>query len=197
MVAVTNAEKVILDRVDNNFNIDESLLKSLPEEDRKEYEATRQANELREQIGKIPGLCILIDEVRHASDDQKLRKVVNKWMEQSNFNSVLGFSGTPNMDPASRIKITDELSVKCTQYANVVTYYPLISGIGNFLKIPTVRHANLDSTEIISRGLREFLINTPILPILTAHRPRLRFMRLRSRILKRIFTRLHVPYAQI
>ena len=156
LVAVTNAEKVILDRVDNNFNIDESLLKSLPEEDRKEYEATRQANELREQIGKIPGLCILIDEVHHASDDQKLRKVVNKWMEQSNFNSVLGFSGTPNMDPASRIKITDELLVKCTQYANVVTYYPLISGIGNFLKIPVVRHANLDSTEIINRGLREF-----------------------------------------
>lgn len=156
LVAVTNAEKVILDRVDNNFNIDESLLKSLSEDERKEYEATRQANELREQIGKIPGLCILIDEVHHASDDQKLRKVVNKWMEQSNFNSVLGFSGTPNMDPASRIKITDELSVKCTQYANVVTYYPLIKGIGNFLKIPTVRHANLDSTEIISRGLREF-----------------------------------------
>lgn len=156
LVAVTNAEKVILDRVDNNFSIDESLLKSLPEDERKEYEATRQANELREQIGKIPGLCVLIDEVHHASDDQKLRKVVNKWMEQSNFNSVLGFSGTPNMDPASRIKITDELSVKCTQYANVVTYYPLIKGIGNFLKIPTVRHANLDSTEIISRGLREF-----------------------------------------
>lgn len=87
---------------------------------------------------------------------KSLRKVVNKWTEQSNFNSVLGFSGTPNMDPASRIKITDELSVKCTQYANVVTYYPLINGIGNFLKIPTVRHANLDSTEIISRGLREF-----------------------------------------
>ena len=77
-------------------------------------------------------------------------------MEQSNFNSVLGFSGTPNMDPAAKIKITDDLSVKCTQYANVVTFYPLIKGIGNFLKIPVVRHSNLDSTEIISRGLREF-----------------------------------------
>lgn len=156
LVAVTNAEKVILDRVDYNFNIEDSLLKSLPEEERKEYEATRQANELREQIGKIPGLCILIDEVHHASDDQKLRKVVNKWMEQSNFNSVLGFSGTPNMDPASKIMITDDLSVKCTEYANVVTYYPLIKGIGNFLKTPTVRHANLDSNEIINRGLHEF-----------------------------------------
>jgi len=60
------------------------------------------------------------------------------------------------MDPAPKIKITDELSVKCTQYANVVTFYPLIKGIGNFLKIPVVRHSNLDSTEIISRGLREF-----------------------------------------
>lgn len=156
LVAVTNAEKVILDRVDKDFNIDASILKSLPEEDRKEYEATLQANELREQIGLIPGLCILIDEVHHASDDQKLRKVVNKWMEQSNFNSVLGFSGTPNMDPAAKIKITDDLSVKCTQYANVVTFYPLIKGIGNFLKIPVVRYSNLDSTEIISRGLREF-----------------------------------------
>lgn len=156
LVSVTNAEKVILDRVDKDFNIDASILKSLPAEDRKEYEATLQANELREQIGLIPGLCILIDEVHHASDDQKLRKVVNKWMEQSNFNSVLGFSGTPNMDPAAKIKITDDLSVKCTQYANVVTFYPLIKGIGNFLKIPVVRHSNLDSTEIISRGLREF-----------------------------------------
>lgn len=156
LVAVTNAEKVILDRVDKDFNIDASILKSLPEEDRKEYEATLQANELREQIGLIPGLCILIDEVHHASDDQKLRKVVNKWMEQSNFNSVLGFSGTPNMDPAAKIKITLDLSVKCTQYANVVTFYPLIKGIGNFLKNPVVRYSNLDSTEIISRGLREF-----------------------------------------
>lgn len=159
LVAVTNAEKVILDRVDKDINIDPSFLKSLPEEERKEYEAARQANELREQIGRIPGLCVLIDEVHHASDDQKLRKVVNKWMEQSNFNSVLGFSGTPNMDPATRIKISDDLSVKCTQYANVVTYYPLINGIGNFLKIPTVRHANFDSSEIISHGIREFFDN--------------------------------------
>lgn len=156
LVAVTNAEKVILDRVDSKFNIDKNLLKSLSEEERKEYEATLQANELREQIGKIPGLCILIDEVHHASDNQKLRKVVNKWMEQSNFNSVLGFSGTPNMDPASKVAINDELSIKCTQYANVVTYYPLINGICNFLKNPTVRYANLDSSEIMTRGLREF-----------------------------------------
>lgn len=156
LVAITNAEKVILDRVDKKLDMDECLLKLLSEKEREEYEATKQANELRNEISKIPGLCILIDEVHHASDDQKLRQVVNKWMEQSNLNSVLGFSGTPNMDPAMRINITEGLSVKCTQYSNVVTYYPLIKGLGNFLKIPTVRYANLDSSEILEKGLREF-----------------------------------------
>ena len=114
LVAVTNAEKVILDRVDRNLNFDETLLKNFSEAERKEYEAALQANELREHIGRIPGLCILIDEVHHASDNQKLRQVVNKWMEQSNFNSVLGFSGTPNMDPPINVNITSDLSVKCT-----------------------------------------------------------------------------------
>ncbi len=156
LVAVTNAEKVILDRVDRNLDIDKTLLKSLSETERKEYEAVLQANELREHIGRIPGLCILIDEVHHASDDQKLRQVVNKWMEQRNFNSVLGFSGTPNMDPPANVNITADLSVRCTQYANVVTYYPLIKGLGNFLKIPTVRYTNMESSEILASGLREF-----------------------------------------
>lgn len=156
LVAVTNAEKVILDRVDKDTELDNSIVSLMSVEERREYDAAVQANELRDQIGKIPGLCILIDEVHHASDDQKLRRVVNKWMKQSNLNSVLGFSGTPNMDPPSRINISDELTVKCTQYANVVTYYPLIKGIGNFLKIPKVRYANLDSSEIISKGLMEF-----------------------------------------
>lgn len=156
LVAVTNAEKVILDRVDSKYDIDDTILKTLSEDERKEYEAAKQANELREQIGKIPGLCILIDEVHHASDNQKLRQLVNKWMEQSNFNSVLGFSGTPNMDPASKVRISNELDVKYTQYANVVTYYPLINGLGNFLKVPTVRYANMDSTDVIRTGLKEF-----------------------------------------
>ena len=155
LVAITNAEKVILDKIDKDYSTDETLLRSLPEAERKEFEATMQANELRHQIGLIPGLCILIDEVHHASDDQKLRKVVNKWMSQNNFNSVLGFSGTPNMPPYS-INITAGLSVKITQYANVVTYYPLVEGVGNFLKTPTVRYANLDSSEIVATGLQEF-----------------------------------------
>lgn len=156
LVAITNAEKVILDRIDKQTIIDTSLLNKLNETDRKEYEATLQANELREQISKIPNLCILIDEVHHASEEQKLRLVVNSWMQQSNFNSVLGFSGTPNMNPPLKVSVYEDLVIKHSQFANVVTYYPLIRAIGNFLKVPTVRYAEMDSSDIISNGLREF-----------------------------------------
>ena len=156
LVAITNAEKVILDRIDRTYNVEMAFLKSLKDEERKEYEATVFANELREQIGRIPNLCILIDEVHHASEEQKLRLVVNKWMENRNFNSVLGFSGTPNMSPAINIIIDESLSIRCTQFSNVVTYYPLIKAIGNFLKVPTVRFGDMNSSNIISEGLKEF-----------------------------------------
>ena len=157
LVAVTNAEKVILNRAGKFEEKTDIMLASLSEEERREYEAQFQANELREQIARIPSLCVLIDEVHHANDDQILRRVVNRWMKLSNFNSVLGFSGTPYMDPAVTVKIDSEVSVKNKQYANVVDYYPLIEGLGNFLKTPVVRHSDLSPAEIIDNGLREFL----------------------------------------
>ena len=43
----------------------------------------RQANELRNLIGKLPALSIFIDEVHHAvSDEIKLRAVVTRWAEK-------------------------------------------------------------------------------------------------------------------
>ena len=85
MVAVTNAEKVILDRIqEKNGQI------SLFEES--DDEKDRQANELRNLIGKLPALSIFIDEVHHAvSDEIKLRAVVTKWAQNSTVNSVIGF----------------------------------------------------------------------------------------------------------
>ena len=75
LVAITNAEKVILDRVEVR---DGQLSLFKDSEDEKD----RQANELRNLIGKIPNMAIFIDEVHHASTDEiKLRAVVNDWME--------------------------------------------------------------------------------------------------------------------
>ena len=70
-------------------------------------EKDRQANELRNLIGKLPSLSIFIDEVHHAvSDEIKLRAVVNKWAENKTVNSVIGFSGTPYLEKAEKIKAT-------------------------------------------------------------------------------------------
>ena len=150
LVAITNAEKVILDRFDKDT--DPSLFS---EEERKRMEL---ANELRDVIGSLPHLAIYIDEVHHAADGEiKLRRVVNKWTEKITFNSVLGFSGTPYLDSAEPLNLSEGFSIKNTDLANVVYYYPLIEGIGNFLKIPDVKFTDNDTETIVSNGVKEFL----------------------------------------
>lgn len=151
LVAVTNAEKVILDRIEEkNGQI------SLFEES--DDEKDRQANELRNLIGKLPSLSIFIDEVHHAvSDEIKLRGVVSKWAENNTVNCVIGFSGTPYLEKAEKIKISDGLAVGTSEITNIVYYYPLIDGVGNFLKRPVVKIAEIaDSTRIVENGIRLF-----------------------------------------
>lgn len=152
-VAVTNAEKVILDRIQGEVGQQLSYLED------SEDEKDRQANELRNLIGKLPGLAIFIDEVHHAvSDEIKLRSVVNQWAQNNTVNSVIGFSGTPYLEKAEKIPVTDKLSVSTAEITNIVYYYPLISGIGNFLKRPIVKISSVtDSSVIIETGVREFL----------------------------------------
>lgn len=75
LVAITNAEKVILDRVgeDEDPNIF----------NKEELAKIRIANELRDIIGKIPNLAVFIDEVHHVADREiKLRQVVEEWTKK-------------------------------------------------------------------------------------------------------------------
>ena len=151
LVAVTNAEKVILDRIqEKNGQI--TIL------DESDDDKDRQANELRNLIGKLPSLSIFIDEVHHAvSDEIKLRAVVSKWAENHTINSVIGFSGTPYLEKTEKIKISDDLAVGTAEITNIVYYYPLIYGVGNFLKRPVVKIAEVtDSSRIIENGVRLF-----------------------------------------
>ena len=152
LVAVTNAEKVILDRIQEKAGQISMFEESDDEKD-------RQANELRNLIGKLPGLSIFIDEVHHAvSDEIKLRAVVSKWAKNQTVNSVVGFSGTPYLETTEKIKVTDGLSVSSAEISNTVYYYPLIDGVGNFLKRPIVKIADIpDSSRIIENGIRDFL----------------------------------------
>ncbi len=152
LVAVTNAEKVILDRIEEKNGQINMFEESDDDKD-------RQANELRNLIGKLPSLAIFIDEVHHAvSDEIKLRSVVNKWAQNNTVNSVIGFSGTPYLEKVEKINVVDSLSVGTAEITNIVYYYPLIDGVGNFLKRPVVKiDENADSATIIEKGIREFL----------------------------------------
>ena len=152
LVAVTNAEKVILYRIEEKNGQFDMLEDSEDEKD-------RQANELRNLIGKLPSLSVFIDEVHHAvSDEIKLRAVVSRWAENGAVNSVVGFSGTPYLEKSEKNTVTDKLSVATAEITNIVYYYPLIAGVGNFLKRPVVKLADMaDSARIIENGVREFL----------------------------------------
>lgn len=159
LVAVTNAEKVILDRI-NETNGQLNFFED------SEDERDRQANELRNMIGKIPSLGVFIDEVHHAAtDDKKLRAVVNNWASstnensgQPNVNSVISFTGTPYLGSTERFAVTSNLKIGMKEITNVVFYYPLIAGIGNFLKEPVVRVSDdRNRLHIVEMGLREFL----------------------------------------
>lgn len=149
-VFVVNAEKVILDRLEvtNQLQVIEHT----------EDEKDKKANELRNLIGKIPNLSILIDEVHHAAtDDIKLRQVVNKWQSKGNITTVLGFSGTPYLAKADKIQVNEETFFKFSQITNTVYYYPLVTAIKSFLKTPKVKIGeNLDRFQIIRKGIEDF-----------------------------------------
>lgn len=150
LVAITNAEKVILDRVDKDE--DTNIF------DKEELVKIRIANELRDIIGKIPHLAVFIDEVHHAADGEiKLRQVVEEWTKKHSFCGVLGFSGTPYLEKVESVKLTDSFLIKNTDLSNVVYYYPLIKGVGNFLKVPEVKYADNDTETIVKNGVKEFL----------------------------------------
>ena len=154
LVAVTNAEKVILDRI---------TLGDIPGQlnffEDSEDEKDKQANELRNLLGKIPNLSVYIDEVHHAAtDDIKLRGVINQWAKGSEFHSVVSFTGTPYLQKKEQFPVNDDLKVAMQEITNVVYYYPLTKGIGNFLKIPKVLvSTDRNRLNIIDDGLREFL----------------------------------------
>ena len=153
LVAVTNAEKVILNRIVEKKG--QISFYSKDEFDKDDM----AANELRNIIGTIPSLSVFIDEVHHAATEEiKLRAVINKWTETENITSVVGFSGTPYLQTKERVEVTNKLSLSTQEISNIVYYYPLVNGIGNFLKKPTVYISDQNNRlHIIESGVRRFL----------------------------------------
>lgn len=152
LVAVTNAEKVILECIQEKEGQIASMEQSRDERD-------CQANDLRNLIGKLPFLSVFIDEVHHAVREEiKLRAVIKDWMEKHALNSVIGFSGTPYLEKAEHISVGKSgLTASFSEISNVVYYYPLAGAVGSFLKKPVVKISDApDSEIIIEEGVRAF-----------------------------------------
>lgn len=155
LVLITNVEK-LYDKLDKSEKLP-AYFDTLPEEERKKWVDVKLANELREIIGKLPNLCIMIDEVQHAKDENlRIVQVVNQWVEEADFNSVLGFSGTPYFTKPDTITVADSLKIKMEMFGNVVSYYPLADAVGNFLKIPAIHYHPGSGLDIVNSGVREF-----------------------------------------
>lgn len=153
-VFVVNAEKVILDRLDER---DPELI------EQSEDQRDQRANELRNWLGKIPNLSIMIDEVHHAATaDIKLRQVVNRWQEGGKIVSVLGFSGTPYLSgqdqKQKQVTVNEEVTIQFPRIANTVYYYPLIQAVRSFLKKPSVKIApgSQERLALIRSGVEDF-----------------------------------------
>lgn len=155
LVMITNAEK-LYDQIEKADTIP-TIWQSLPEAERKAWLNVHLANELREMIANVPNLCVMVDEMHHASEEQKLRQVIEKWVETPTFNSLLGFSGTPYFSSNKTIRISNNLRIKYNMLGNVVTYYPLANAVNNFLKFPIIKHSDVSNLDIVRNGVREFL----------------------------------------
>lgn len=169
LVAVVNAEKVILDRLDKTD--DPTLF------DKGELARIRVANELRDLLGRLPHLALLVDEAHHVptarqnldkaagadASEIRLRTVIHGWAARGNVTETLGFSGTPYLDKADRFALCQRAggtkSFSCPGMTNVVHHFPLVQGVGVFLKRPIVRTCAgaFTAAQIVEDGLRAFM----------------------------------------
>jgi len=162
LVFITNAEKVVLEKYSDE---DKHLVDptSMFYDEKKASEIVK-LNELREKLSQIPSLTVILDEVHHAykgnqEEEKKLRQAVGVLNQHEHIVSVLGLSGTPYVP--NEVKVGDN-KIKLNQISDIVYNYSLASGIGNFLKVPDIRKAELSEDTFINQVLSDFFNNFDI-----------------------------------
>lgn len=146
-VFVTNAEKVILDKVVED-EYQGTLFK------RTEDTKSAQENELRHKLAQVTSLSILIDEVHHIQkDENKLKFVINNQFNQGNTINIIGFTGTPYF---KRKLTVGTLTLALDQIPSTVYHYELKNGVRNFLKTPDIHYLTSGTETIVKASLEDF-----------------------------------------
>lgn len=156
LVFITNAEKVVLEKYDDN---DKHLTdqKSIFYNEKKTSELVK-LNELREKLSQVPSLSVFLDEVHHTykgtgTEEKRLRQAVRVLNQHNNVVSVIGLSGTPYVP--NEVKIGNN-KIKLNQISDIVYNYSLAFGIGKFLKVPDIRKAELSEEVFVNQVLTDF-----------------------------------------
>ena len=148
MIFITNAEKVVLERLVTSEEVYVKMGVKAREEANKH-------NALRDRMADIPNLAVFLDEVHHAdSEDAKLREAVKILNSHNNLREVNGFSGTPYTSAKADIA---GLEIRYKQLQDTVYHFPLARGIGVFLKTPkTMRLDGAREDSFIKTSLERF-----------------------------------------
>ncbi|MDI6804075.1 MAG: DEAD/DEAH box helicase family protein [Bacteroidota bacterium] len=156
LVFITNAEKVVLERIDPKDQI--YLDETNAFYNAKKAAEIRRTNELRERMSQIPFLGVVLDEVHHSygsngDGEKKLRLAVNILNQHGNVVSVLGMSGTPYIRNVVQV---GDATIKLNQIQDVVYNFSLADGIARFLKAPEIKSVNIRESEFLKKALSEF-----------------------------------------
>ena len=166
MIFITNAEKVVLEKYDDE---DKPFVENLKKVgmnlfDERTLDEIQKTNELREALSKVPHLAVILDEVHHSygstgNGEKKLRQAVNVLNQHGNVNSVIGLSGTPYVK--TKIGIEGK-NITLNQIQDIVYNYPLNIGIGKFLKKPEIKKVSVEESAFIEQALTDFFTNYDI-----------------------------------
>ena len=157
LVFITNAEKVVLERYDDQNALLAKMKANI--DDEKVLSQITKTNELREKLSQIPNLGVILDEVHHVykgngKKEKKLREAVNILNQHNNIVNVLGMSGTPFV--RTKVKVGDD-EIKLNQIQDIVYNYSLATGIGRFLKIPeVVKVEDVKESTFLTQALDRF-----------------------------------------
>ncbi len=167
MVFITNAEKVVVGsyKIEDIAIIRDGKIGQKDSLDDRKINDIKKTNDLREALSLIPNLGVILDEVHHSmgttkdGDKKKLRQAVDILNQHQNVNSVIGFSGTPYVK--TKVNIGTE-TIILNQIQDIVYHYPLNIGIGDFLKRPNIRKADINESAFIQQALSEFFLDYDI-----------------------------------
>ena len=151
LVFITNAEKVVLERISDK----DKLLVDMRVSDR---EVVKKSNALRERMADIPRFAVILDEAHHTygkeNAEKKFRMAVGELAKKGNLTAMLGFSGTPFVPMKANI---GGETLRLSQLQDIVYDYPLARGIGRFLKKPNiVKLEGVTEPDFVAESLRTF-----------------------------------------